>query len=338
MSTLSLDYYVFDPASHIIRSIVSCLRSSFPEISQWGVDKIPDLQGDVMIVTGGNTGIGKETCKALLKKNAKVYLAARDERKALAAIGELERETGKKAHYLHLDLASLKSIKASAEAFMSKETTLHLLFNNAGVMLPSTQKHTEDGYDLSFGTNALGHFYFTKLLFPVLFNVQEGRKARVINTTSWVHLWGSSLIGPGVEFDTFKDGPKRRRKGEFWLYGQSKLANVIFTQELVRRYGDKVVSFAAHPGNVNTDIVRGTWFSLQWPIVNRLVLTPAQGAITQLWAGTEKGIEEHNGAYLVPLARFSKPRSNDPVLGRELWEWFEEQVKIFEESNWVWND
>ena len=117
-----------------------------------------------------------------------------------------------------------------------------------------------------------GHFYFTKLLLPALFNTPAGRKARVINTTSFVHLFGSSFVGPGLEFDTFKDGPKRMRMGKVWLYGQSKFvrhppygltasfirwrchlnltlqANVIFTQELVRRYGDKIISFAAHPG------------------------------------------------------------------------------------------
>jgi len=81
--------------------------------------------------------------------------------------------------------------------------------------------------------------------------------------------------------------------------------------------------------------VRDTGVSFKWPILNRFVLTPEQGAITQLWAGTETSIEEHNGAYLVPLARFGEPRSNDPALGRELWEWFEEQVKVFEGSNWM---
>ena len=77
----------------------------------------------------------------------------------------------------------------------------------------------------------VGHFYFTKLLFPALFNIREGRKARVVNTTSWAHLFGSSFIGPGLEFDTFKDGPKRRRKGELWLYGQSKFVR-HFIREL----------------------------------------------------------------------------------------------------------
>jgi len=202
-------------------------------------------------------------------------------------------------------------------------------------MLPSSDEPTEDGYDLSFGTNVLGHFYLTKLLLPALSNTQGGRKARVINTASFMHFLGSSAVGAGLEFDTFKDGPKRRGKGKIWLYGQSKFANIVFTQELARRYGDKIVSFATNPGNVNTELARDAWFSLEWPILNRFMLTPAQGAITQLWAGTVAGIEEHNGAYMVPFAKFGEPRSNDPVLGGELWEWFEEQIKIFEGSDWV---
>jgi retinol dehydrogenase 12 len=106
-------------------------------------------------------------------------------------------------------------------------------------MVPASDEPTEDGYDLTFGTNALGesaefrprypplnlflgHFYFTKLLLPALLNTPAGHKARVINTTSFVHLFGSSFVGSGLDFDTFKDGPKRRRMGKVWLYGQSK--------------------------------------------------------------------------------------------------------------------
>jgi len=251
MSASSLEYYVLDPVRLIISSAIAIFRSHFPGRSQWDVDKIPDLQGIVAIITGGNSGIGKATCKALLPKNAKVYLAARNEQKAFAAIEELERETGKKAHYLPPDLASMKSVKASAETFLRDEKALHLLFNNAGIMVPASDEPTEDGYDLSFGTNALGYFYFTKLLLPALSNTPEGRKARVINTTSFVHLFGSSFLGSGLEFDTFKDGPKRRGKGKVWLYGQSKFANIIFTQELVRRHGDGIISFAAHPGTIH---------------------------------------------------------------------------------------
>ncbi|KAJ8488637.1 hypothetical protein ONZ51_g3428 [Trametes cubensis] len=107
-----------------------------PPKARWGVADIPDLTGKVMIVTGGNAGIGRETVKALLLHNAKVYMASRNEEKALAAITQLERETGRRAIFLKLDLANLSSVKAAAQEFMSKETKLHVLFNNGGVTYP----------------------------------------------------------------------------------------------------------------------------------------------------------------------------------------------------------
>lgn len=110
---------------------LSLLGQSFPSESKFHVDDIPDLTGKVMIVTGANTGIGKETAKALLNHNAKVYIAARSQEKAEVAIKDLKNSTGKEALFLKLDLANLKSVKASAEEYLSKETTLDVLFNSA---------------------------------------------------------------------------------------------------------------------------------------------------------------------------------------------------------------
>lgn len=132
---------------------------------------------------------------------------------------------------------------------------------NSGILLPSSNEPTDDGYDLSFGTNVLGkfanislisiigtlpgHFYLTKLLLLALSNAQEGRKARVIDTASFMHLLGSSAIGSGLEFDTFKDGPKRRGKGKIWLYGQSKFVRYPVCEPRLdpqRRYDDRSAS------------------------------------------------------------------------------------------------
>ncbi|CUA69446.1 hypothetical protein RSOLAG22IIIB_14011 [Rhizoctonia solani] len=148
-----------------------------------------------MIVTGGNTGIGMETCKALLNKNAKVYLAARSKSRADVAIEWLRHETnGKAPVFLELDLASLASVRKAVEEFKSKEHQLHVLFNNAGVMAPPVDQRTVDGYDLQFGTNVLGHYFFTTLLLPTLIHtaktspVAHGH-ARVVNTSSgMLHL------------------------------------------------------------------------------------------------------------------------------------------------------
>jgi len=172
-------------------NLFSIIAESFPPHPIFTVDDIPDLSGQIIIVTGGNTGIGKETVKELLNHDAKVYLAARNQEKAFAAIKELSEVTGKEAIFLKLDLSDLKGIKAAAEEFLSKETQLHVLFNNAGVMVPPVEQLTADGYDLQFGTNVLGHFYFTKLLLPTLIataKTSSDGKARVVNTSSLGHI------------------------------------------------------------------------------------------------------------------------------------------------------
>ncbi|CDO76023.1 hypothetical protein BN946_scf184665.g15 [Trametes cinnabarina] len=209
----SSPYFVFYLMPHIYASLLP------PPKATWGVADIPDLSEKVMIVTGGNSGIGRETIKALLQHNAKVYMASRNELKASEAIEELLHETGRRAHFLRLDLADLRSIKAAAQEFISKETELHVIFNNAGVTFPPVEELTLDGYDLQFGTNVLGHFYLTQLLIPVLLSgashSQDGR-ARVINT-SVAHAAVSN-----IDFDTLKDHVKRRKVGTQRLHYQSK--------------------------------------------------------------------------------------------------------------------
>ncbi|KAG8791526.1 hypothetical protein FRC12_008952 [Ceratobasidium sp. 428] len=220
------------------------------------VGNVPDLTGQVIIVTGGNTGIGKETCKVLLNKNAKVYLAARSKTKANEAIEWLKKETdGKVAIFLELDLASLASVRKAAEEFKSKEHELHVLFNSAGVMIPPVDEKTLDGYDLQFGTNVLGHYFFTTLLLPTLVHTAKNSPAadgqvRVVNTSS-AALWQPPR--GGIAWDTLGTDEASqaacRHVGRYWLYGQSKLGNVLFSNELARLYQDQgVVSISLHPG------------------------------------------------------------------------------------------
>ncbi|KZT27906.1 NAD(P)-binding protein [Neolentinus lepideus HHB14362 ss-1] len=304
---------------------LSMLGQSFPGKPKFKTEDIPDLSGKVIIVTGANTGIGKETAKALLQRNAKVYIAARSQDKSEQAIKDLEKETGKTAVFLKLDLADLPSIKTAAEEFKSKETQLHVLFNNAGVMIPPIEQLTAQGYDLQFGTNVLGHFYFTKLLIPTLVETAkttpEG-KVRVITTSSSAHLFY------GLNFATFKDSPKRKKLGTSRLYSQSKFGNIVFANELGRRYGDSIVSVSLNPGNIQSDLQRYTKGIQRTLITSALYPTP-YGAVTQLWAGTSKDGLELNGKYAVPWARVGTARKDtaNPQLGKELWEWLEEQVK-----------
>ncbi|KAJ7186568.1 NAD(P)-binding protein [Mycena filopes] len=291
----------------------------------WDTKDLPDLTSRVMIVTGGNSGLGKETAKVLLLHNAKVYLACRSIVKGEAAIAALEAETGKRAILLPVDLASLDSIKTAAAEFQRQESVLHVLFNNAGVMATPLSELTHDGYDLQFGVNALGHFYLTKLLLPCLKAAAQASSdhvARIINTSSQTHILGS------INFDALTDTAQRSKMSPDALYAQSKFGNVVFSSECARRYAsDGVISIAVHPGMLTTDIGRHL-HPLKRRFIHALCHSSPAGALTQLWAGTAAAAASLNGKYLIPWARIGDPHPGtlNEETGAHLWQWLEDQV------------
>ncbi|KAG8998641.1 hypothetical protein FRB94_006732 [Tulasnella sp. JGI-2019a] len=292
------------------------------------VRDIPDLSGKVMIVTGGNNGLGKETIQELLKKNAKVYMASRSRTRAEEAINDLEQKTGKRAIFLKLDLASLDSITKAAREFQRQETVLDVLFNSGGVMNTPVDNLTADGYDLQFGVNCLGHAHFTLLLLPQLIagakHSPDGR-ARVVNISSNAAYGAGSV---GIYFDMMTDTPKRRTKA-LALYSISKYGNVVFSNELAKRYGDQgIVSTALHPGSIETDIAQHMAPWVQRTLKFLLFYPIQYGVLTSLWAGTSPETRDLNGKWLIPWARVGKMGpSKDPHLGEKLWDWIEEQRK-----------
>lgn len=283
------------------------------------------MSGKVIIVTGANTGVGKETVKALLAHNAKVYIAARSQGKAEEAIKDLREETGKDAHFLKLDLADLKSIEAAVKTFTSQEKELHVLYNNAGVMGPPIDQVTAQGYNLQFGVHVLGPFCLTKLLLPTLIATAKSSpdgKVRVINTSSSLHLLGN------LNYNKLKDGPARRKSSSLLLYCQSKYATVILSSELARRYGDQgIVSVCLNPGTLHSGLQRHL-NKVQYAILNLILYPIPFGALSGLWAGTSVDGANLNGKYVVPWARLGSPRANAqaPATGEKLWEWMEEQI------------
>ncbi|KAJ7651646.1 hypothetical protein DFH06DRAFT_1282855 [Mycena polygramma] len=304
----------------------------------WQISDMPDLTGKVAIVTGGAAGLGKETAKALLEHSAVVYIAARNELKIKAAIQDLKVLTGKTASSLILDLEDFQSIQKANEHFLHmrplltgshrQETRLDILFNNAGIMMPPVEATTASGYDLSFGTNVLGHFYLTKLLLPSLMKTAEmtGEPSRVVNTSS-----GSHYVAM-YDFNAFKDGPARRKLNLMQLYGQSKWANVTFSNELARRYGDKgIVSTAVNPGNLkDTELSRHVHSGIEHFLLRIMQIYPASwGALPQLFAGTSPEGVDFNGKFIIPWGRVGTARQDttNPQLGRELWTWLEAQVE-----------
>nr|GAT60381.1 short-chain dehydrogenase/reductase family protein [Mycena chlorophos] len=335
---------------------------------------IPDLSGRVMLVTGGNSGIGYETVKQLLLKGARVYLAARSKDKATTAIAKLEAETGgkravllpldladldslllkgarvylaarsedkataaiakldvetggtgKRAVFLPLDLADLDSVRKAAERFLELEEKLDLLLNNAGVMNVPTEMLTAQGYDLQFGTNAIGHFLLTELLLPALLKSKEttGIPARIVHVSSIGHNLAPTS---GIDYTSLKGGPERDTwlknadgwvlKSSWRLYGQSKLTNILMSNYFARLHAGRIVSCAVHPGPVKTELGR---FSPGWMrVLNRLFFYPASvGASTQLWAGTTAGAEEINGKYFVPFCKPSEPSKLARHVGKQ---------------------
>ncbi|KAH9037556.1 NAD(P)-binding protein [Lactarius hengduanensis] len=308
---------------------LSTVQQSFPPKPTWGVDDIPDLTGKVVLVTGGNAGVGKETVKQLLTHNAKVYLAARSAQKANEAIAELKNETGKQAIFLQLDLSDIPAIRKSAQEFLSKESQLHVLINNAGVMTSPKEQVTAQKYDMQFGTNVIGHWLFTQLLLPALFAATNAspshEKARVVTVSS-----SANYLTTGIDFYAIADGPERVQYSEFELYNKSKFGNVVVARELARRYGDKIVSTSLHPGNIRTDLLRHQpgWFNA---IVYWLLYPVSYGALTQLYCATAPSAADANGKFFIPWARLGEPNKAalEPQVGERLWSWLENETKRY---------
>ncbi|KAF7793902.1 hypothetical protein EIP86_005024 [Pleurotus ostreatoroseus] len=315
-------------------SMSNILCQMFPPKPKWTTEDIPDLTGKVCLVTGGNTGIGKETCKRLLMKNAIVYMAARSQHKAEEAIKGLKEETGKEARFLQLDLADLDSVKRSAEEFKQHEEKLNVLFLNAGVMVPPIEQLTSQGYDMQFGTNVLGHFLFLKLLYPLLSaSSSPSAPARLIWTASSVNYY----FRPPIKFDTLEDGQARRALGVTQLYCQSKFATVLLVKHLAKTCKDDgVIVIVVDPGNIKSDLQRyGPDSAIKGALrsaMHSMILHPVElGALTQLYCGTAPEAADYNGRYLRPWARLGEPHkgTNDVQAQEEMWDYCDGEVKAW---------
>ena len=290
-------------------------------------DSIPNLSGKTALVTGANSGLGFESARALAARGAHVILAARNPDKAQTALDEIRAEQPLASlELVSLDLASLASVRRCAEQVMGKHRRLDILINNAGIMAPPYTR-TEDGFELQFGTNHLGHFALTGLLFGLLARTPG---ARVVSVSSIVHVLGK------MRFDdlSFSHGYSK------WAaYSMSKLANLLFAYELAERAKAArlpLLSAAAHPGYSATHLQqRGAELAgnkLRARLVSGLNplggQSPAMGALPQLYAATAPDMTP--GDYVGPSRLFgtrgypkkvrSSQRSHDAAAMRKLWE------------------
>ena len=214
---------------------------------KWGFDDIPDLSGKTMIVTGGNSGLGFEAVKSLSAKGSEVILACRSIKKGESARKEiLEEYSDAQINVMALDLSDLESIHSFAKKIDEKYEKMDVLLNNAGIFCP--YQKTKDGFEMQIGVNHLGHFALTGLLLPLLKNMPG---SRVVNVSSLGHTYGK------MDFDDFMF--ENKKYSIIKAYGNTKLANLLFTYELQRRFEKSninCIAVAAHPGLSKSNLAK----------------------------------------------------------------------------------
>jgi NAD(P)-dependent dehydrogenase (short-subunit alcohol dehydrogenase family) len=267
-----------------------------PGNGKWSARDVPDQHGRIAVITGANSGIGLETAKVLAARGAMVVLAGRDPGRTAAAADQVrDAAAGAQAETAELDLASLDSVRAAAADISSRFPRLDLLINNAGLMFPPYGL-TKDGFELQFGTNHLGHFALTGLLLPSMLEVPG---SRVVTVSSNGHRAGRI---------NFSDLNSAHRYNKYTAYGQSKLANLLFTYELQRRLtaaGAPTIAVAAHPGTARTQLTRhmsgvaSASMGTRFRALNSWMVQDADmGALPTLRAATDPGAT--GGAYFGP--------------------------------------
>ncbi|XP_062973613.1 retinol dehydrogenase 12-like isoform X2 [Elgaria multicarinata webbii] len=268
------------------------------------------LHGKVVVITGANTGIGKETARDFAGRGARVILACRDMAKAEAAACEIRTKTGNQQIIaMKLDLADTKSIREFAENFLKEEKELHILINNAGVMMCPYSK-TADGFEMHLGVNYLGHFLLTFLLIERL---KQSSPARILNLSSLAHHGGR------IRFHDLQ-GEKCYHRG--LAYCHSKLANILFTRELAKRLqGTGVTVNALHPGTVATELTRHSFIlNNLWKIMSFFVKTPVEGAQTSVYCAVAEELESVSGKYFSDCTpAYVSPQGRNDETAKQLW-------------------
>jgi retinol dehydrogenase-12 len=279
------------------------------------VSSDPLASDRTFLLTGGNTGIGLATATALARDGGRVYITCRDPDRGKAAVAAVKSASGSDAvGLLPLDLDSLNSVRACAEAFLVRDEPLHVLINNAGV--GGARGVTADGFEAHFGINHLGHFALTLLLLDRL--KASGPGCRVVNVSSEAHYSAQGIDWAALRRKTMSFTGMRE-------YGVSKLCNVLFTQELARRLGgigtsidSDVTTYALHPGVVASDI----WRRIPQPfraLWTRRMISTEQGAATSLYCATSARAAGESGLFYDKCQQAAPSPVATPELGELLW-------------------
>ncbi|KAF0757418.1 retinol dehydrogenase 11-like [Aphis craccivora] len=281
------------------------------------------LDGKTVVVTGCNTGIGKETAAEFYKRGARVIMACRSASRTQDAIDSIKNQTEGDTNvgelvFKYLELSFLASVRKCAKEILRTEKNIDILVNNAGIMMcPKTL--SENGIELHLATNHLGHFLFTLLLMP---RILKSSPARIINVTSSAYKWGDQKM----HFDDINLDKNYTPSG---AYGRSKLANILFTVELAKRLnGTGVTVYAVNPGVVNTELSRfvdqtvfpgASWFYNSF--TKYAVKTPQQGAQTTLYCALDEKCADESGLCYSDCKVFEPEAvAKDEEVSAELWD------------------
>jgi len=268
-----------------------------------------------ILITGGNAGIGKATAEALAALGNTVIIACRKISQGDLVAKEITKTTANSEVFsIQCDLSSFDSIRACSETFKDQFGKLDILINNAGT-ITDTLQFTQDGFELQFGVNHLGHFLLTNELLPLLHTSQD---PRIINVSSNAHYKGK------INLNTFRGEIGHKKYKGMAAYSQSKLANVLFTKELARRY-PSICSHSLHPGVVRTNIAskndNNVIWKFIWNMFKPIMLSKENGAKTSVYLATSQEAIKSNGKYF-HKQKETKPSAlaDDINLAKELWE------------------
>ncbi|HEY1057773.1 MAG TPA: SDR family oxidoreductase [Limnobacter sp.] len=266
--------------------------------------------GQVALITGANTGIGRVTATTLALQGYHVFLACRNQSKTEEVLRDIQQRSGgtAKAEFVSLDLGDLNSVQACAQHFLNKKMPLNLLINNAG--LAGNKGLSSSGFELTFGVCHLGHFLLTQLLMPAL---KAAPSARIVVVSSRAHLRVK-----GLDFDSLRQ--PTQSPGGLKEYCQAKLANMLFVKGLAKRLkGTGITAYALHPGVVATEVWRSVPGFLQ-PLIKLFMISPEDGAQTTLYCATSPQAAGQSGLYYdrCKPVRYSQA-ADDEALVERLW-------------------
>lgn len=276
------------------------------------------MKGKIVFITGGNNGIGKATAIGLAKKGATVIIACRNESKGRAAVEEIKKVSkNDKIDLLICDLSSFESIRKCAADFKTKYKQLDVLVNNAGLIVDN-YKTTAEGFEWQFGVNHIGHFLLTNLLIA---NILAANAPRIVNVSSGIHYSGN------LDFDTFEQ-PITDYSG-MKFYAQSKLANILFTKSLAKRY-PKILVNALHPGVVGTNFGNGEmkwYFKGIWTIMKPFLLTAEKGARTSIYLASSPLVDVSGKYFDKSAEKRPSKLADDQALAEKLWAYSEAVIQ-----------